>query len=249
MPLKRKASGLPRGYRAKRTKYLSNQNPYYARGLSYRASRARYNTKKARLDKRINIHSYARWATTPEDITVSSTEFDGCFTPSFDLIKAYSEFTALYDRYKITNVQIQLSLITNPNSANPTNIAAASATTYYNNPTNWYPKFWYLFDYDDDSAISLSVMRERSKVKCFILQPNKLYKINLKPSILVQSYGTAVTTGYTPKWNQWVDMANTAVKHYGMKYVVDTQGVDPDNTYPFKVRMEYRYFFTCKDVL
>lgn len=221
-------------------------------------TRKRVKTARKRLSlskTSINCHSYARWATTPDDISFTASEYDGAYVATFDAIKAYSEFTALYDRYKITKVQLQISLVTNPNSANPTNIQAGNnptgawtATTYFNNPTNWYPKFWYIRDYDDSSAISLSVMRERAKVKCFIMQPNKMYKINMKPAILNQTYRTEATTGYSPHWNQWIDMQQTNVPHYGLKYVIDTQGQTPHD-YPFKVRMEYRYFFTCKDVL
>ncbi len=33
-----------------------------------------------------------------------------------------------------------------------------------------------------------------------------------------------------------------------MNYVIDALGEDPSNTYPFRIRYEVQYFFTCKDV-
>lgn len=218
------------------------------RSTRMRKSRVRSRSKKS-LAKALSMHSYSRYATTPDDYSLTSTELDGSPSFLFNLIKGYSEFTALYDRYRITSIQLNVTLITDPTAANPTNINATNATTYYNNPTNWYPKFWYVRDYDDDTTITLAVMRERSGVKMFIMRPNKVYRINVRPAILNQTYRTSTTTGYAPKWRQWIDMAQTDVPHYGLKWILDTQGLDPSDSYPFKIRIEYKYFFTCKDVL
>lgn len=209
-----------------------------------RMSRSRRSFKKA-----VNQHIYTRYATTPTDFDVTTGSATRAEKFTFDSIKGYTEFTALYDRYKITCVQMELTLITNPNSANPLNINAAGATTYYNNPTNWYPKLWYVRDYDDESTATIDALKERANVKCIILRPNKVYKIKIRPAVLLQTYRTVSTTGYAPKWKNWIDMVDVDVPHYGIKYDVDCQGLDPNDSYPFKIRVEYKYFFTCKDVL
>ena len=82
----------------------------------------------------------------------------------------------------------------------------------------------------------------------YILKPNRYIKIAIKPAVAGQVYRTATATGYSPKWNTWIDMNQNDVLHYGLKYVVDTSGLDPNDTQPFKLEIERTYYFKCKDV-
>jgi len=210
-------------------------------------SKSRVRRGKGKFTKAISQHVYSRYADTPASIDVTGVEYGKGEAFTFDSIRAYNEFSALYDRYRITCVQMQITLVTNPSSTWSTNdplTAGAKAQT-----TNWFPKFWYVKDYDDASAPSLASMRERSNVKNFVLRPNKTFKLNIRPAILNQTYRTLTSTGYSPHWKQWIDMQQTDVPHYGLKWVLDTQGLDPNDILPFKLRIEYKYFFTCKDVL
>jgi len=127
-------------------------------------------------------------------------------------------------------------------------ILGGSNNVLQGNHTNWYPKLWYCADYDDNTAETLSELKERAKTKCVVLRPNKIIKIVVKPAVTVQTYRTATSTGYAPTWNQWIDMANRDVPHYGLKFVVDCCGQDPLDTYPFKLEIDRQYYFTCKDV-
>lgn len=202
--------------------------------------------RRSKYSKAISQHVYSRYATTPTDFDVSGIEYDFAETFQFGNIKGYTEFNNLYDRYRITCVQLQITLITNPNA---TWVLNAAPTPGLANGTNWFPKFWYCRDYDDSVPINVAAMRERSNVKNFVLRPNKEYKINVRPAILNQTYRTELSTGYSPHWKQWIDMVDDNVPHYGLKWCIDTQGIDPSDTYPFKLRVERKYFFTCKDVL
>jgi len=237
MPVKRKAYTTPQIVRAKRPKRPT---------MRKRMSKSRL-TNKSSFTKAANQHIYTRYAGTPADISTAAIEYNKAESFTFNSIKAYSEFSALYDRYRITSVQMQVTLINNPDSTwalNDPLTAGAKAQV-----SNWFPKFWYVKDYDDANSITLSEIRERSKVKCMVLRPNKLYKINIRPAILNQTYATIATTGYSPHWKQWIDMKDVDVPHYGLKWVLDMQGLDPNNDVPYKLRIEYKYFFTCKDVL
>jgi len=157
-------------------------------------------------------------------------------------VKGVADFADLYDRYKLTTVVLRFKLISNPPTANYVN------NVLQGNHTNWYPKLWYCADYDDNASETLNELKERAKTKCVVLQPNKIVKIVVKPAVTVQTYRTATSTGYAPTWNQWIDMANRDVPHYGLKFVVDTCGIDPSDTYPFKMEIDRQYYFTCKDV-
>jgi len=203
--------------------------------------------KRAKRSKRVsrkpslNVHSFSRY-TTAATISCNSTTQTGQFFFKFEDILGHTEFGAMFDQFKITKAIIKLQLITNPDSAVATN------DTTINQVSNWFPKFWYIKDYDGGSADSLAGIKERQGVKYLVLRPNKVYNIPVNPMVAVQTYRTTTSTGYAPK-RLYLDMANgTDVPHYGLNYVIDTLGVDPNNSYPFQVRYEIKFFFTCKDV-
>jgi len=215
---------------------------------SRRTSRKRMSRSKRRrggkYSKAISQHVYARYGAEAINANVTDLEYGKGEAFTFDGIKGYTEFSALYDRYRITCVQMELTLVNNPDS-----FLYTEGPVNNQNLTNWFPKFWYVKDYDDNTAPTLAQLRERSNVKNFVLRPNKTYKVKIRPAILNQTYRTVASTGYSPHWKQWIDMQNTDVPHYGFKWLIDTQGLNPNNDYPFKIRIEYKYFFTCKDVL
>lgn len=200
------------------------------------------------LRRRVSLdrHTFSRYGNASE-ISCSGTEASADFIFKLTDLINYSEFTSLFDQYKILKVVFKIQMITNPDSSNPLNVAAASTTTYYNNPTNWFPKFWYIRDYDSGSSETISSMKERQGAKYFIMRPNKEYSIALKPMVQVQTYKTSVSTGYAPK-RLWLDIADTTVPHYGLKTVIDCLGLDPSDTYPFRFRWECKYYVAFKGV-
>jgi len=217
-----------------------------------RASRpTRKSLRKSRVPRKctsLSVHSYSRYGTPASDLTlVSATELDYAELFQLQNIAGYTEFNNLYDRYRITCVQVQITLVNNPDSIIKPNGDNSSNVQWTG--TNWYPKLWWVNDYDDNQPIDLIAMRERSGVRSFVLRPNKMFKINVRPSVLNQTYRTLTTTGYTPKWGQWIDMAQVNVPYFGLKWILDTQGLPPLATHPFMVRVERKYFFTCKDVI
>jgi len=194
----------------------------------------------------LNAHSYSRYSSAVTlDVTATTLQDERQF--KFEDILSYSEFTALYDSYKMTKVVMMIQLISNPDSAYPLN---TSSTGFLTNPTNWYPRWWYIKDYDGGGADSLATIKERQGVKCFVLRPNKIHRIVIRPKVLIQTYAGATSTGYLQSQSKslFIDMANTAVPHYGLNSVIDCMGQDPSDSYPFKIRVEFKYFFTCKDV-
>lgn len=241
------------GTKRKFSKFSPSSTPRTA-AKKFRAARKRvFKSRVSRslpYSKAVNQHMYQRYATTPTEFTMTTAEQPQAEKFQLNYIKGYSEFVALYDRYKITSVEMQITLINNPDSYWGPNPSDYTLTTNgVQGRSNWYPKMWYVRDYDDENTISLSAIKERANVKCIIMRPNKIYKIRIRPAVLAQTYATAVSTGYAPKWKQWIDMQQQDVPHYGIKYVMDAQGLDPSDNYPFKFRVEYKYHFTCKDVL
>jgi len=191
-----------------------------------------------------NMHSFRRW-TNEVRHNVTSTVGQFSYECTFDSIRGYTDFTDLYDRYMITCVVMRFRLVNNPNSTWSLNTNPAAQTAM---SANFYPAMYYCKDYDDSAAETLEQLKERANTKRMILQPNKMYKIVLRPAVTMQTYATATSTGYAPKWKQWIDMANTSVPHYGLKYVVDCSAQDPADTQPFILERSTQIFFKCKDV-
>jgi len=158
----------------------------------------------------------------------------------FDDLVGYSEFSALFENYRITRITVTFQLINNPD-ARFTNASAVDQVA------NWYPKLWYTVDNDGGSDETLTTMKERQGIKCRILKPDSTIKVSFKPMCRTLTYKTATTEGFAPR-NIKLDMADVNIPHYGLLYLIDTNGIDPNDTYPFKVAMETKFNFTCSGV-
>lgn len=209
-------------------------------GSQVRRRKSRLAYSKVRSSLSTNIHCFKRW-TPSVTTTCSGSTSESALVFTFGDMINYSDFTSLYDRYRIDYVVVRAQLRNNPSAISVLGTSGGNATG-----ANYYPKLWYCPDYDDGEQETLDALKQRSKTKCAVLQPNKVIKFVVKPAILNQTYRTSVTTGYAPKWGQWIDMAQTNVPHYGLKYVIDALGLDPAND--FTVQFEFMYHITCKDV-
>jgi len=163
------------------------------------------------------------------------------YSVKFNDMVAYGEFTNLFDYYKIESVTMTFQLITNPDSNSTLNGSTTSQVT------NWYPKMWYIRDYDGGVTETISSMKERQGVKCRILMPNKTVRITYVPRVRALIYKTDTTEGYAPKRVK-LDMTDVTVPHYGLNVVFDTNAIDVNDTYPFKIAVETRIKFTGSGV-
>lgn len=140
-----------------------------------------------------------------------------------------TDFTNLYDRYRLNKVvfEFKWSLTYSADLSN-------SAMVPDNKLLN--PPIMYIFnDCDDVVAPTYTEILERANVKKFCLNPNRIYRSSMIPSILVD--------GQMPKWKQWIDMADSNKIHLGQKiglvYNRDTDyGV---------LSITPLFYFSCKD--
>lgn len=160
-------------------------------------------------------------------------------------ISGASEFAALYDQYRLNGVKVTIKLISNPDAS------YAAGNTPVNQYTNYYPTLWYVRDYDDVALMTLEQIREYKAVKHVTLRPNKEISIMVKPRLLRQVFNSTTNAGYEIALPKFIDMANIALPHFGLKMVVDFEGTSiPINTVvnQWRFRINYKYFFQCKDI-
>lgn len=160
---------------------------------------------------------------------------------TFDMLQQSTEFTELFDAYKIERVELTIQMLNNPNAYTYLNSGAST------NACNFYPKLWWVIDHDGGVTETLGTMRERQGVRCRILQPNRSIKISFKPKVLGLAYKTASTQGFCPKAMK-IDMADASVPHYGINMIFDSNGLDPNDTFPYLFQIERKLVFKCMGV-
>lgn len=214
----------------------------YLRSAKLRRARS---IKKKRFIRRrsrqgqygLNVHMYRRYGAS-EDWTFTgdgTTQYDdNQFVFSLHDVANVNELTNLYDQYKISAVVVKFSLVPNPDAFYIPNATTGAGV----NGMNYYPKFWYLRDYDDNNPLSLPSMKEIGKAKCFTMQPNKTYSIKIKPAVLNLLSGTTTQ----PVWPKRLDCSASTQTHYGLKCILDFNGTAPPSTATWRIRVEKLYY-------
>lgn len=142
-----------------------------------------------------------------------------------------SEFTALFDQYKIKKVEWTYM----PRFDN-VEVNTSIATPM--------PRIYTVIDRDDSSTpLTLNQMLQYADVKSTAF--NKPVKVTYTPSLAASVYA-GVTSGYSPKSNQWIDISVPSVSHYGHKVWIDLHGTGYGNN--FKVDTMCRVTFQCKNL-
>lgn len=164
----------------------------------------------------------------------------GAIAFKFDDMPNFNDFTSLFDRYRITHVQLSFYLAYSPDSG--------VANTDVNNTgmatMSMHPILYLIKDYDDSNVpTSMDVIREHNKVAVFPLSADKITKYNVKPAVNSIVYRSTTSSSYTPAWKQWIDMVTTDTPHYGVKYGVENFF----GKYQY-IRVRAKFWFECKDV-
>lgn len=184
-----------------------------------------------RANLRRDVHYFKRsfeYTVIDQTTAINGLAF-GAWQFNLGNLPAPSEFTNLFDRYMITYVKLYVYLRVTPD-------AAASNVAHY-------PMMYVVRDYDDtNSPTAISELFQHAKVQRQIIRPDRPATIKLKPATLGLTYNSAVTSTYVPKWRQWIDMANTTVPHYGLKYGLENWACPGTN-----IIVRGTMWFRCKD--
>lgn len=204
--------------------------------------------KKVSIVRSVNIkndvHYFSRWAPFVDTNTLStsaSTQVASLFCSLAD-IPNYSEFTNLFDSYKIIGIQFTFRLMDNPDSNNYIN------STLFTQGSNFYPKLWVVQDRDSQTSTTVAQIRERGHSRQYILKPDRFIKVFIKnPVELDAVYDGSSGSTYvpaTPRDKHWLPTGQTGIRHYLLTVGLDKMGYAGNTC---TVGIEKRYFLALKN--
>lgn len=195
---------------------------------------------KSRVPRSVNqkIHEFKVFTATPggnssiaNTISVQESFWEFAFKLT-DLPNA-TDFTNLFDQFRITNVELEI-INTQQLASNVSSASTARGAILYS-----------IIDNDDiGTPASINEMRQYETCKLHAGKP--VYKRKVKPAVLVQDYETSIATAYTPKFNVWLSTSDSGTQHFGMKigmYVIDVTNATNSIIY----MLSARYSIECKN--
>jgi hypothetical protein len=144
---------------------------------------------------------------------------------SLDQIPSYTEFTALFDQYRID--KIELCFIPVANAVAPTGSTQGQLTT--------------VIDYDDATVLATEAGAFNYE-SAQVVPVWQIHKRVLKPRIAMAGYAGAFSS-YVNIGNQWIDSASPSVQHYGLKAIVGPASGALVMSWDIIVK----YYFSCRN--
>lgn len=187
-----------------------------------------------------NVHKFVRWASASLDPAVEPLQLSCNFGSSgisalglnfrLSAVSAPTEFTALWDRYKILRVKVFFDYSPDVPTAGTTPLAA------------YMPKLWVKRDYDDSAAPTMAELAQSNQTKCLrFTEARTTRMIALAPRYLTELYNSSISTAFSPSRGAWIDCGNPDVPHYGLKLIA--QGLPSTNMGAFTIRVQYTLLF------
>jgi hypothetical protein len=152
-----------------------------------------------------------------------NTDLGHAFPFALSQLPNSSEFTSLFDKYRIRQVDIRMVLVRV-------------------NPTDSVPTIWAYMD-DDDATIPITfdAVKERQSVRPFTFSSAKhVYSASIQPRWLIDSINKK---SLAPR-DMWIDMANPSVEHYGLKLWCQ----DYSNSTGSVISVDATIHFECQSV-
>jgi len=182
---------------------------------SYHGDTVVYTTHSPKIPDQIRngVHSFIRKAGFPQILSNNSAPQLGAFAFKLSDFPSYTEFTGLYDQFRIVHVDVQFLHLTNAVAL--TNSANAILLTC--------PRFITVLDYDNASSpANLDELRQYSNA--VTVNADTSFYRSFTPATLVTEY-IGVTSGYSPAYGKWHDCTYATTPHYGLKYALDSTNI------------------------
>lgn len=143
-----------------------------------------------------------------------------------------SEFTSLYDQYRIDYVEMQPIF-----SNNISNVTTAALTL---------PIMYVCKDYDDSNDAGIADIQQYNNHRFFqVQQIGSVVKV--KPNVDVAVYQSAVLTGYARGKSMFIDTSSGQVPHYGIKLAMEPMVVPASTTLIGYFTFNFKYHLTMQN--
>jgi hypothetical protein len=125
--------------------------------------------------------------------------------PSLQDLGQVATMTALFDQYRIDKYEIKF--VPQSTAINVMNTAS---------PNDSVPSLYVVMDFDDSNALaSLAAALEYDSVQ--VVQYGEGLMVTINPSMALSTWASGAFSGYNIVKSGWLDCANTAIPHYGIK--------------------------------
>lgn len=182
------------------------RRPAFRRRLSRR-------TRGRRLTNR--VYSFRRTAnlgqlTAFQDGNITSIGIQAGYSFQLDQVPQFTEFTQLYDQYKLSMVKLELRPTVTDMVGVP-NQGFTAASGFYPLRT--------VIDYDDAQAPpNEPFMFQYQNMRT--TQPTRVHTRVVRPKFSTRAYATALSDGFRPSTG-FIDCNQPSVPHYGLKVWMD----------------------------
>jgi len=216
----------------KRTKFVVKKKRAAPKGIT---RKRKYQVAKS-LNLKQDVHYLSRYAPLVDTSSLSTLTSSIGAQINFRLndVSNPTDFTNLFEDYKIIGVKLTFRLMDNPDSSNYIN------QTVFTQGANFYPKLWWCVDKNDTTVPTVASIRERPYARYAVLRPDKFITVYVKypkPVIPMEASGLM-----TPPVTGWMRCTESSVPHYGLKVVLDKMGY-AGNTFTVGIDKKYYYSF------
>jgi len=140
------------------------------------------------------------------DATAGNTDSFGSYTFTLNSLPNYTEFTTLFDQYRITNIRAMWM----PNVR--TNTPSSASSTLLGTV----PPLITVVDYDDNTAVDYLALMQYSNAK--VHEGFSPFSMSFRPNASLAAYSGAFTSYAAASRNQWYDVASPSIQFYGLKW-------------------------------
>lgn len=148
----------------------------------------------------------------------------------------FSEFTALFDQYRIDYVECGFAFTAN--SQDP-------------GVTTALPIMWVAKDYSDANIAPIADVQQYKSAQCFQLgnpAPGGYKVIRVRPTVDLQVY-QGITSGFaSANGKTWIETGTPDVPHYGLKCAIDSTLFGATNVQLGNLSMYFKYHLSFKNV-
>lgn len=212
----------------------------YTSRKTTRKPRRKQFASRALVRRPLNLYSFKRFHFKLLQGGGDGAAYTNALTFQLSDVPNHTEFTNLFDQFKITGIKYRWVVTRNPDYGGGL-VSGVPNASY----TGSYPRIMWVHDFDSTSVpANFAELQQYPNMKEIYLNDSKPVTrwYYLKPARLAVEYETAVLSAYRPTWKGFIDCASDATQHYGLRYYMDGLAAN------VQVRLECWYMMAFKNV-